>query len=59
MFSVGTKAGSRVPYSHFDLVFGEDATTEVFPEIIDFIKSVEKELASALQPTISLGTTVN
>ena len=49
MFSVGTKAGSRVPYSHFDLVFGEDATTEVFPEIIDFIKSVEKELAYSHQ----------
>ena len=56
MFSVGTKAGSRVPYSHFDLVFGEDATTEVFPEIIDFIKNVEKELAHATQePNIGMG----
>lgn len=44
MFSVGTKAGSRVPYSHFDLVFGEDASTDVFPEVSDFIREVEYEL---------------
>ena len=44
MFSVGTKAGTAKPYSHFDLVFGEDAAVDVFPEVADFIFSVEEEL---------------
>jgi hypothetical protein len=44
LFSVGTKAGSRVPYSHFDLVFGEHAAADVFPELSDFIRQVEYEL---------------
>ena len=43
MFSVGTKAGTAKPYSHFDLVFGEDAAVDVFPEVADFIFNVEAE----------------
>ena len=38
MFTVGSDVYSGAkPYSHFDLVFGEDAPNTVFPAILKFL----------------------
>ena len=37
MFTVGLGAGGSKPYSHFDLVFGEDAPSSVFPAVLSFL----------------------
>jgi hypothetical protein len=39
--SIGKKAGNRLSYGHYDLIFGEDAIIDVFPEIFDFIMNFE------------------
>jgi hypothetical protein len=41
LISIGKKAGHRLSYGHHDLLFGEDAAIDVFPEILDFIMNVE------------------
>jgi pimeloyl-ACP methyl ester carboxylesterase len=41
LISIGKKAGHRLSYGHYDLLFGEDAAIDVFPEILDFILNVE------------------
>ena len=38
MYTVGKQVGGAKPYSHFDLVFGEDAPQTVFPAILSFLE---------------------
>jgi len=37
IYTAGTQIGGAFPYSHFDLVFGEDAPTTIFPAILSFL----------------------
>ena len=37
IYTVGKAVGGSKPYSHFDLVFGEDAPQAVFPVILSFL----------------------
>lgn len=38
IYTVGKGVGGDKPYSHFDLVFGEDAPDTVFPAILSFLE---------------------
>ena len=38
IYTVGLAVGGELPYSHFDLVFGEDAPNTVFPAILSFLE---------------------
>ena len=38
IYTVGLAVGGDLPYSHFDLVFGEDAPKTVFPAILSFLE---------------------
>ena len=37
IYTAGIQVGGAFPYSHFDLVFGEDAPTTIFPAILSFL----------------------
>ena len=38
IYTVGKGVGGDKPYSHFDLLFGEDAPKNIFPAILAFLE---------------------
>jgi len=42
--AVGLRGGTTLPYSHFDLVTGKDASKDVFPKLMNFFEDIYDEV---------------